>query len=254
MNILFIGDVVGDSGCEFIRRNLYKIKQKHNIDFIIANGENSSENNGISPESADMLFASGVDFITTGNHVFRESEIKSYLDERRYIIRPLNYMNCHTGRGQDTYDAFTYKISVVNLQGSTFMTKVNNPFQEVEKELKEIDSDIIIVDFHCEATSEKRAMGFFLDGKVTAVIGTHTHVQTADAQILPEGTAYITDAGMTGPSQSILGVEKSIIIDRFYNDTLKKFQYAETPAELNGVIIKLDEKFKAVAIENITER
>lgn len=215
MNILFLGDIVNQEGCDFVAMKLPALKRKHKIDFVIANGENSANGNGITPQSANSLFSSGVDFITGGNHSFRRREIYGYLDTTPNIIRPANFPNCQVGKGYDTYDLGFTQILVINLLGTTFMDPVENPFLCVEKILEKEHAPIIFVDFHAEATSEKRAMGFFLDGKVTGVFGTHTHVQTADAQILPKGTAYITDAGMTGPIHSVIGVQPEPIIERF---------------------------------------
>jgi len=248
MKIMFIGDVVSLRGCEFIRDNLLAIKEKECIDFVILNGENSEDGNGISPKSADLLLSSGIDIITTGNHVFKRRDIDYYLDNTNRVIRPLNLINCNTGKGFTTIEFKDKSITVINLQGNIFMPSVINPFKVVDNLLNEITSDIIIVDFHAEATSEKRAMGFFLDGRVTAVLGTHTHVQTNDAQILPKGTAYVSDVGMTGPINSVLGIDKDIIIDKFLNNNKTQFIYGNGSIEINYCILEID---NATKISNI---
>ena len=254
MNILVLGDVVGDSGCEFIRKKLPAFKKLKNIDFTIANGENSSEGNGITPFSAEHLFTSGVDFITTGNHVYRRKEVYDLLDDSEYIIRPYNFPASNPGRGVAVVDTGMHTIGIINLMGTMFMDNLDNPFYAADKALKELEgkTKTILVDFHAEATSEKRALGFYLDGKVSAVFGTHTHVQTNDAQILENGTAYITDLGMTGPTDSVLGVEKSIIIDRLRNHTTGRFILADGKCSLEGILITVDAKTgKATDIEII---
>ncbi|MGL5973481.1 MAG: TIGR00282 family metallophosphoesterase [Oscillospiraceae bacterium] len=249
MNILFIGDVVSLKSCEFIKDSLPTLISKHKVDFIIANGENSEDGNGISPRSANILFESGVDVITTGNHVFKRRDIDYYIENNKNIIRPLNLINCETGNGFTTLNKNDTKITVLNLQGKVFMPSSHNPFKLVEETLKDIESDIIIIDMHGETTSEKRALGFFLDGKVTAVLGTHTHVQTNDAQILPKGTAYITDVGMAGPMNSVLGIDKDVIINRFLNNGPMLTIYGEDNIQINYVVINLDDEYKSLDIK-----
>lgn len=241
MKILILGDIVSNIGCEHIRSKLPELKRKENIDFCIANGENSAAGNGITPFSAQYLFDSGVDIITTGNHVYRRKEIYDFLDERLDIVRPANYYEYNPGRGFATADLGRVKIGVINLVGTFAMDVVDNPFRVCEKVLDEIkDCKIKIVDFHAEATSEKRAMGYFLDGKVTCVFGTHTHVQTADEQILPHGTAYITDVGMCGVKDSVLGVEKDIIVKKYYDSMPAFFNAASGECFINGIIIDVN--------------
>ncbi len=253
MKILILGDVVSKIGCEHVRKNLPKIKREENIDFCIVNGENSAEGNGITPASCEYLFDSGADIVTTGNHVWRRREIYDFLDERQDIIRPANFYESNPGRGFAVADLGRVKIGVINLIGTFTMDNVDNPFKCVQNELKKIsDCKIKIVDFHAEATSEKRAMGFFLDGKVTCVFGTHTHVQTADEQILPEGTAYITDVGMCGVKQSVLGVKKEIIIKKYIDGMPALFNAADGECMINGVVLDVDTKDgKAVSIKRI---
>lgn len=252
MKILILGDIVSQIGCEHVRKMLPKIKREENIDFCIANGENSAEGNGITPFSCEYLFDSGVDFVTTGNHVWRRREVYDFLDERRDVIRPANFHKNNPGRGTQTIDLGRVKIGVINLIGSFCMDNVENPFSCVEKELEKIkDCKIKIVDFHAEATSEKRAMGFFLDGRVTCVFGTHTHVQTADEQILPAGTAYITDVGMCGVRQSVLGVKSEIIIKKFIDGMPAQFQAANGECMINGIVVEVDNNGKATSVKRI---
>ena len=244
MNILVLGDVVGDSGCEFIRKKLSAFKRLKSIDFTIANGENSSEGNGITPYSAEHLFTSGVDFITTGNHTYRRKEIYDFLDENEYIIRPYNYPANNPGRGVALVDMGMYSIGVINLMGTMFMENLGNPFYAADKALKELEgkTKIILVDFHAEATSEKQALAYYLDGRVSAVFGTHTHVLTNDDRVLEGGTGYITDIGMCGVIDSVLGVDKNIIIEKFRTNMPARFDNAKGKSMINGCIFTIDEK------------
>jgi len=243
MNILVIGDVVSAKGCEFLRSVLPTLKKVKGIDLCIANGENSAVGNGITPFSAQYLFDSGVDFLTTGNHVFRRREIYEMLDLREDIVRPANYHKSAPGRGYSKIDMGFAKVGVINLCGSVYMDRCDNPFECVDRILPELsDCKIILVDFHAEATAEKKAMGYFLDGRVSAVFGTHTHIMTADAQILSKGTAYITDIGMTGPKNSVLGVKPEISIDWLRTGMPARFDTAEGECFMNGCIFEIDNK------------
>lgn len=243
MNILVIGDVVSAKGCEFLRSVLPTLKKVKGIDLCIANGENSAVGNGITPFSAQYLFDSGVDFITTGNHVFRRREVYEFLDEREDIIRPANFHKSAPGRGYAKIDMGFARIGVVNLSGSVYMDRCDNPFECVETLLPELsDCKTILVDFHAEATAEKKAMGYYLDGKVSAVFGTHTHIMTADAQILPKGTAYITDIGMTGPKNSVLGVKPEISVEWLRTGMPARFDTAEGECFMNGCIFEIENK------------
>ena len=243
MNILVLGDIVSESGCEFVRSMLPAVKRENNIDICIANGENSATGNGISPASADYLLSSGIDFITTGNHVFKRNDVYSYLDETDRVIRPYNVHSSNPGKGVGKIDMGRYKIGIINLLGKAFMNGSENPFDSVDKALEEIkDCKIKIVDFHAEATGEKRAMGFYLDGKVSAVFGTHTHVRTADATILPNKTGYITDVGMCGPQNSVLGVDSVIIIKALKPGMPQRFNVSTNPCAIDGCIFEIDEK------------
>ncbi len=244
MNILVLGDVVSDSGCEFIRKKLPAFKKLKAIDFTVANGENSSAGNGITPFSAEHLFTSGVDFITTGNHVYRRKEIHDFLDDNEYIIRPYNYPASNPGKGVALADTGMHTIGIINLMGTMFMENLENPFHAVDRALKELEgkTKIILVDFHAEATSEKQALAYYLDGRVSALYGTHTHVLTNDDRILDGGTGYITDIGMCGVIDSVLGVEKSIVIDKFKTNMPVRFDNAKGKCMINGCIFNIDEK------------
>ncbi len=225
MRILCIGDVVGSIGCKFLRSRLPALKKVKGIDFVICNGENSADGNGLTPVSAKFLFDSGVDAITLGNHSFRRKEAFDYLDESPFVARPLNFPDGTTpGRGIINVDTGRRIITIINLM------------------LSQAESKIIIVDFHAETTSEKRALGYYLDGRVSAVFGTHTHVQTSDAQVLPKGTGYITDAGMTGTIHSVLGVKTEIIIDKFKTKLPQRFDLASGDCKLEAVLFDIDEK------------
>lgn len=252
MNILAIGDVVGTSGCEFLRRHLPSLKKTYGIDLCIVNGENSAEGNGITPASATHIFSSGADVITTGNHVFRRHEIYDFLDENPRIIRPANYPPSAPGNGYCIVDMGRLRVCVVNLMGTVYMDALSNPFSVIDEILNKVKNAFIIIDFHAEATSEKKALGYHLDGKVTAVYGTHTHVQTSDEQILPGGTGYITDIGMTGPINSVLGVDPKLAIRRFVTKMPVRFKNADGPAALCGVILCINDKNGSViSIEKV---
>ncbi len=256
MRLLFLGDVVGQGGCDFLMKKLPEYKRKNSIDICIANGENSAQGNGVSKNSVENMLDSGVDFITLGNHTFRRPEIMDFLDEDVPVIRPYNYPVGASGKGVGIIDKGRYRVAVINMLGTAYLEPLGNPFSEIDKALNETDGcKIILLDFHAEATAEKRAMGFYLDGRVTAVLGTHTHVQTADEQLLPKGTAYITDAGMCGPVQSVLGIEPDLTIRKFKTNLPVKFENAGGEYALNGVIIEIDEKSgKAISIERVDVR
>lgn len=255
MKLLFVGDVVGNSGCELLQKQLYRIKQDHNIDITVVNGENSAQGNGITPASAQKLFSMGVDVITTGNHCFKRREIIDDFDSNEFLLRPANFPEGVEGRGVVVIDMCPYKIAVVNLIGTLYLEPVDNPFNVVDRLLEDIYTPNIIVDFHAEATSEKKAMGFYLQQRVTAVLGTHTHVQTADETILAGHTAYITDVGMTGPELSVLGVDKDIVITKFKKRVPVKFSESTEKSFINAVVVEFDEKTgKAIDIQRIIIR
>lgn len=240
-NLLFIGDVVGKCGCDFLSEKIYGIKKENNIDLTVINGENSAQGNGITRYSADMLLKMGADVITTGNHCFKRRDSVSIFDDDN-IIRPANFPDGCPGKGVCIIDCGYYRAAVINLMGTVYMESLDNPFTVMEKVLEAIDTPNIFVDFHAEATAEKKAMGHFLAGKVTAVLGTHTHVQTADEMILQEHTGYITDAGMTGPELSVLGVNIEAAVNKQRFKYPVRFTEAQSACFVNGVVITFDEK------------
>lgn len=250
MKVLFIGDVVAQVGCDFLRHRLAEFKRDHEVDIVIANGENSADSNGVTPYSADQLTTSGVDVITSGNHIFKRYEILEYIDNTPHLIRPANFTDEANGSGVYIYDGGSYRLAVISLMGTSFMAPIRCPFETMDKLLSEIDCKNIIVDFHAEATGEKRALGFYLDSKVSAVVGTHSHVQTADEQILPQGTGYITDVGMTGPTQSVLGVKPDCVIKRLKTQMPVRFEIETGDCHMDCVLIELENKTgKCVNIE-----
>jgi metallophosphoesterase (TIGR00282 family) len=244
MNILFIGDIVGRPGRELVRRGLSALVDRHAIDLVIANAENAAAGFGITREIGDGLLDRGIDVMTSGNHIWDKKEVLDYIGAEPRLLRPANYPAGVPGRG--TYVARTdsgKSVGVINVMGRVFMLQIDDPFAVVLREIESIRqrARIIIVDFHAEATSEKSAMGWHLDGKVTAVLGTHTHVQTADERVLPNGTAFITDVGMTGPHDSIIGMEREPSLARFLNALPAKFEPATGNPRLNAVIVEADE-------------
>lgn len=241
-NLLFIGDVVGKTGCDFLAAKLNTVKRLYKIDVTVVNGENSAQGNGITRFSADSIIKAGADIITTGNHAFRRREALDIFDED-YIIRPANYPEggC-VGKGVCVLDMGAYSVAFVNIMGTVYMDPLDNPFTKIDELLEEISIPNIFVDFHAEATSEKKAMGYHLAGRVSGVFGTHTHVQTADECILDGHTAYITDVGMTGPEHSCLGVEIKPAVDRLRFRMPVRFKEAEGDCFLCGIIVSFDEK------------
>jgi hypothetical protein len=245
MNILFIGDIVGRPGRELVQKGLRGLVEHFDIDVTIANAENAAAGFGITRDIGDTLLESGVDVMTSGNHIWDKKEALEYIHVEARLLRPANYPAGVPGRG--SYVAQTRDgraIGVINVMGRVFMTPLDDPFAVVLREIQAIRhrTRVIFVDMHAEATSEKIAMGWHLDGKVTAVIGTHTHVQTADERVLPNGTAYMTDAGMTGPHDSIIGMEKDSALARFLNAMPAKFEPATGNPRLNGAVIQADDK------------
>src|SRR3989339_116295 len=241
MNILFIGDIIGGPGRENVSSVLQTLKKKYSINFTVANGENSAGGIGISKKAADEIFSSGVDVITLGNHSFDRKEYVEVIDYP-YIIRPANYSSYAPGKGYCVMN----NVAVLNLMGRFNMPLVDCPFRTADKVLESLSRtnpkiSIIIVDFHAELTAEKEAMGYYLDGRVSAVIGTHTHVQTADEKILQSGTGYITDVGMVGAKDSVIGVDKAEVIKRFLTGMPARFQVSRDNILLNSVIIKIDD-------------
>lgn len=246
MKILAVGDVCSECGCEYAIKKIPQIKREEKIDLVIVNGENSAVGNGITPQSADMLFSAGADVITGGNHSFRRKEAYDMLENNPFVLRPDNLTEQDIGTGYCLFDMGKTAAAIINLSGQIYLERqsAENPFKAADVLVKKARSDgakYIFVDFHAEATSEKRALGFYLDGKVTALFGTHTHVQTADLQILPGGTGYITDLGMTGVINSVLGVKTDIIINRLKDGNPARFEQAEGDCMLNGCVFEADE-------------
>lgn len=256
MNILCIGDIVGKPGRDFINTRLPKLIEEYKVDFVVANGENCAHGVGITKKTYDELVYAGVDVITLGNHTWAKKEVLEFIEDKENLIRPANFPTNNPGRGYVIAQKAGKKIAVINLVGRVFMESYDCPFRKVDEILANIENqvDIIIVDFHAEATSEKLAMGWYLDGKVTAVFGTHTHVQTSDERLLPQGTAYITDVGMTGPYNSILGVDKDIIIKKFITLMPGKFEVAEGKVVFTALLLEVDNNVaKSVKRLNIVE-
>lgn len=255
MRILFIGDIVGKPGRQAIRGVLEEVIADQRIEFTIANGENAAGGMGITPLIAIEILDQGVDVLTSGNHIWAKKEIVPFLDEESRLLRPANYPPQVPGRGSGVFQLRDgQKIGVLNLEGRVFMKHLDCPFRVGEKEIEILrkETNIIVVDFHAEATSEKMAMGWFLDGKVSAVLGTHTHVQTSDERILDGGTAYITDVGMTGPLDSVIGIRKQVALERLLTQIPWKFDVATEEIEFQGVVVEIDrETGKAKDIQKI---
>lgn len=256
VKILFIGDIVGSPGRQAVTRELHRLIDRYRIDLVIANGENAAGGFGITEEKARELFSLGIDVLTSGNHVWDKKESYPYLRREERLVRPANYPPETIGRGSTLVrTAGGVAIGVLNLEGRVFMSSLDCPFRAADREIAHLKqrTNIVVVDFHAEATSEKVALGWHLDGKVSAVIGTHTHVQTADERILPGGTAYMTDAGMTGSFDSVIGVKKELAIERFVTQMPVRFDVAKKDIRLNGVAIEIDETSgSALSIERIS--
>jgi len=244
VKILFIGDIVGSPGRKIVHERLADILVQQSIDLCIANGENAASGFGITPRLAEELFACGIEVLTGGNHIWDRKEIFDYLPHEPRLLRPANFPNGSPGKGLFIGSAKNgARYAVLNLQGRTFMVPIDDPFRTAVQQLSAIPPDVkvILVDMHAEATSEKQAMGWYLDGKVSAVLGTHTHVATADNRVLPGGTAYITDVGMTGPHDGVIGMEKQAILQRFLDAMPTRFSVAEGDVQMNAVAIDVDE-------------
>jgi len=256
MKILFIGDVVGEPGRRAVRHLVPLLRARHEIDFVIANGENSAGGSGITMNTAAELFAGGVDVITSGDHVWDQKEVTTLMYNEPRFLRPLNYPPGTIGQGSTLIERPNLPaVAVINVQGRTFMQDLDNPFPVLQAEAERLHgrTRIIFVDVHAEATSEKIALARYVDGRVTAVVGTHTHVQTADEQIFPGGTGYLTDAGFTGPHESVLGRKIEPVIKRFLSNTPQRFEVATGRVFLQGVIITADIRTgHTVAIERVS--
>lgn len=252
MKLLFVGDVVANVGCEYLRAKLPALKREHAIDLTVVNAENSAIGNGVLPASADFLLECGADVLTGGNHTFKRREIYSYLEEHPQLLRPANFPDACPGSGVYVYDLGRWRVAIVSLMGTVFLEPLESPFTTLERLLQQTDADFFFVDFHAEATGEKKALACQFDGRIMGLFGTHTHVQTADEQILPGGTAYITDLGMTGPVHSVLGVKPECIIQRYLTALPTRFEIAEGVCMLNAVVVTLDERAcRCTAIERI---
>lgn len=256
VKLLFVGDVVGGPGREALSRELHRLVDRYCVDLVIVNGENAAGGFGLTEEKAKELFALGVDVLTSGNHIWDKRESLPYIRREERIVRPANYPPGTAGKGSVVArTAGGVKIGILNLEGRIFMNNLDCPFRTADREIEllKAEADIIFVDFHAEATSEKVALGWYLDGRVSAVIGTHTHVQTADERILPGGTAYLTDAGMTGSCDSVIGIKKELAIERFVTLMPVRFEVAKKDIRLNGAVIEVDEiSGKALTIERIS--
>jgi metallophosphoesterase (TIGR00282 family) len=264
VKLLFIGDIVGQPGRGAVKELLPKLRDQHALDFVIANGENSAGGSGITPKIAEEIFSAGVDVITTGDHLWDQKEVMELLQSENRFLRPLNYPAVTPGKGAGVFEVRSRKseagnpilVAVLNLQGRTFMPPLENPFSmglDAVRKLRE-QTKIIFVDFHAEATSEKIAFARMVDGQVSAVVGTHTHVQTADEQIFPGGTGYLTDAGFTGPHESVLGREITPVIQRFLTGMPQRFEVAKERVILHGAVIEIDEASgKAVTIQRVSK-
>ena len=238
--VLTVGDVVGNPGMDRICRSLRQLKRQTQADFVVVNGENASVV-GMTPQQAEDIFDAGADVITMGNHTWGKRELVDYIDDCSRVLRPANYAPQLPGQGWSVYETNVGPVAVIDLIGRCNMDYgPNNPFLMVENILKQIDTKIILVELHAEATSEKRAMGYMLDGKVSALWGTHTHVPTADAQVLPKGTGYVTDLGMTGPKHSVLGIRPDLSIAKFRGDLTERYRWADGPTKLEAVLFTID--------------
>lgn len=253
LHLLAVGDVVGQGGLECLSRHLRPLKKLHNVDFTVVNGENAS-GVGLTPKQAQEIFDAGADVVTLGNHTWNRLQIKDFLEENPYILRPANYPKGLPGRGYGVFDGPRgLRIGVMNLIGRLELPPHNDsPFLVADGILKETDADLVVVDFHAEATSEKGAMGYYLDGRVAAVWGTHTHVPTADCQVLPQGTGFVTDLGMTGPVRSVLGIKPEQSVNLFLGGLPQRYEEGEGPSKLNAVLFDVDtETKKCVSVERL---
>ncbi|MBT0653873.1 TIGR00282 family metallophosphoesterase [Geomobilimonas luticola] len=255
VNILFIGDVIGKPGRQAVSRELHRLVDRYRLDLVIANGENAAGGFGITEETAKDLFKSGIHFLTSGNHIWDKKDALEFIAREERLIRPANYPPGTAGRGSAVVKTpGGAKVGVLNLEGRVFMNNLDCPFRTADREVARLreETSIIFVDFHAEATSEKASLGWYLDGRVSAVVGTHTHVQTADERILPGGTAYLTDAGMTGAFDSVIGVRKDEPIEKFLTQVPVKFEIAKNNLRLNGVVVTVDEDTgRALGVERV---
>jgi 2',3'-cyclic-nucleotide 2'-phosphodiesterase len=251
MRVLFIGDVVGGAGRRGLKATMPELRERHQPDLVVVNGENSAGGMGITEKTAGAIFDSGADVITTGNHVYRHRESYAFLDRAERVIRPANYPHANPGRGHVVVEAGGMRIAVINLSGAVGLRVARSPFHEVDSILERIEADAALVDFHAEVSSEKVAMGWHLDGRAAAVFGTHTHVPTADARVLPQGTAHISDVGMTGSRSSVLGVKPAQVLERFITQMPVRFETAEDDVWVMGAVVEVNERGLADSIEQV---
>ena len=253
MRVLFIGDVVGSVGRHAVAVALPELRRRHEPDFVIANGENVAGGVGITARTANALFEAGCDGLTLGNHTYRHRDVYELLDTDERIVRPANYPKGNPGRGSTVIEGDAGRLGLVNLAGTLYLDAARNPYTEADAVLSELEglADHVLVDFHAEATSEKVAMGWHLDGRVLACVGTHTHVPTADARVLPGGTAYITDVGMTGPRGGVIGVKRELALERFLTQMPVKFETSDEDPWLNAVLVESQPEGLAASIEQI---
>ncbi len=255
MRLMFIGDVVSKQGCEFLAKNIFDLKKEYGADILAVNGENSAPGNGITKSSLEMLTNCGADVITTGNHSFKRRESVHLYDECEYLLRPINYPDGVIGKGMYVLDLGRTQVAFINAMGVIYLEPIDNPFTAIDNALSKISTPNIFIDFHAEATSEKKCIGHYFTGRVTGVFGTHTHVQTADEMILGDHTAYITDVGMTGPERSVLGVDSDIATDKMRLHFPVMFEESKEPCFINGVVVDFDEQTgKARDIKRIIKR
>ncbi len=257
MNILFIGDIVGRTGRQVLAARLHRLIDRHQIDLVVANGENAAAGFGLTADIVRELFDLGVDAITSGNHIWDKKEIYDYLIGEPRLLRPANYPPGPPGRGSGIFSTSAgLEVGVINLEGRVFMSNLECPFRTADRLVEDLSrrTSIILVDFHAEATSEKTALGCYLDGRVSAFVGTHTHVQTADERILPGGTAYLTDAGMTGSRDSVIGIRKELAIERFLTQLPVRFEVAKRAPVLNGIVFTIDQASgRATGVQRVAE-
>jgi 2',3'-cyclic-nucleotide 2'-phosphodiesterase len=254
MNILFIGDIVGGPGRRAVEELLPRVVDHHLIDLVVANCENASGGIGITPPIADYLLGQGIDVLTSGNHVWKHKDILPYLDATDRLLRPANYPGPCPGQGHVVVEtAAGEKVAIINLEGRVFMNALECPFRAADQALAALPKEVkvILVDIHAEATSEKQALGWHLDGRVSAVVGTHTHVQTADERLLPAGTGYISDAGMTGPVDSVIGMKKEIVLERFLTQRPQPFKVAAQNIQLQGLVLSIDPQGKCTNLTRL---
>jgi metallophosphoesterase (TIGR00282 family) len=251
MRVLFIGDVVGGPGRRGLRETLPRLREEHEPDLVVVNGENSAGGIGITERTANDLFGAGTDVITSGNHVYRHRDAYDFLDREQRVVRPANYPQANPGRGHTVVEAGGMRVAVINLSGGVGLRVARSPFDTVDGILDRVEADAVVVDFHAEVTSEKVAMGWYLDGRAAAVFGTHTHVPTADGRVLPRGTAFISDVGMTGARNSVLGVKPEQALNSLISQMPTRFETADDDVWVMGALVEVNERGLADSFEQI---